>query len=1123
MRRFSPNILAAAGLGSLFVMLMVLARYLHLSTTVRFAMLAVVLLIAIVFLMVKLVRANRNAKGIEKAMFAQSSKQQATARPDRQGEIRQLQEQFDRALKTLKESKLTRGGRGSSALYALPWYLFVGPPAAGKTTAIQHSGLRFPLGTNKIRGVGGTRNCDWFFADSAIILDTAGRYMVEEEDAEEWASFLTTLRKHRKHQPINGVLVGMSVADLMQMSAADVDGHAEAFRQRLDELVRHLGVHFPVYLVLTKLDLLAGFVEFFGDLTRAERDQVWGATFELDERRQPAEAFAAEFDALIAGLADERIAKLGRAMKRQERQAVFAFPLEVAALRERLTQFVDQLFLPNPYQDSPLFRGFYLTSGTQEGAPIDRVISAMAEELGLPSEAPGAPQFDIETKAYFLKDLFTDIVVPDQHLVRSTNTGRSFPVVPVVVGLCLLLFAGWTFLAGRAGRADIHGAQRAATTLDGAGPRAVVRLDSLRAAVEDVRDGPGWLYNRDRIVEPADRLFLSRTRDYVDVHAKRALERRLETWLVTAPAGVTGAAWQGLYEDLQAYLLLTTEATRLSGDSARANRDMVRRHMEALALGEDVPADAHPALSRVYGAFLAALAQRRVQPFTSDPSLVRRAQAALARAPAAELTYRRLLREGEARFEPLTPRAIAGDGASVFVGNPTVPGIFTKGAWDSYVQGAIGAMSGRPTGSDWVVGQVRGLQLVTDTPEDVAARLRARYFADYTEVWEAFMQSLRYGPTRSVAAAAARLSLLGDPGASPLMLVLGRAASETDFTVAPAAPAAGADPTAPPPAPTVEAGAETLMRRFAWLHALAPQHAPSGGAAPELTTVFQAMADLGAELESGGPGAGVPGYEAAVRRLRMDTAIRDRLFEMPGSRGGQVAAAAAAGAAAAAAAADLDGRWAEAYRFFRDNLAGRYPFNRTSAEDARLDDVEAFFHPQSGLIAPFLEGAAAGAFNGPANGAVARAGAIGSALFAAGPLGMTFAFEPDQPTNTGGPPVSEYSLTILGQRSVYDMGALRPTLTVNWPGRSGAELVVLTRSDELRVAVEGDWALMRMLDRATVRPVLNASREYDVSWPLQGAGYVVRAEYLLTTTASADLVRAPGSFFALRLPPRLSR
>src|SRR5688572_30039889 len=106
LRKFSPTIIAASGLGAVLIAVFALGRLLGWSTTVQVAIIAVLLVVAVILLVVKLVRADRHAKGIEKAMFAQSSKQQQTARPDRQGEIRQLQEQFDRALKTLKDSKL---------------------------------------------------------------------------------------------------------------------------------------------------------------------------------------------------------------------------------------------------------------------------------------------------------------------------------------------------------------------------------------------------------------------------------------------------------------------------------------------------------------------------------------------------------------------------------------------------------------------------------------------------------------------------------------------------------------------------------------------------------------------------------------------------------------------------------------------------------------------------------------------------------------------------------------------------------------------------------------------------------------------------------------------------------
>ena len=122
---------------------------------------------------------------------------------------------------TLRSSK-----SGRRHLYELPWYVMIGPPGAGKTPAIVNSGLKFPLtdddGMAAVGGVGGTRNCDWWFTNEAVLIDTAGRYTTQDShkvvDSSAWEGFLSLLKKNRRRRPINGAIVSISLQDLLMQS-----------------------------------------------------------------------------------------------------------------------------------------------------------------------------------------------------------------------------------------------------------------------------------------------------------------------------------------------------------------------------------------------------------------------------------------------------------------------------------------------------------------------------------------------------------------------------------------------------------------------------------------------------------------------------------------------------------------------------------------------------------------------------------------------------------------------------------------------------------------------------------------------------------------------------------------
>jgi type VI secretion system protein ImpL len=325
-----------------------------------------------------------------------------------------MSERMKDALKTLK----TSSGNARTYLYDLPWYLMIGPPGAGKTTALMHSGLKFAGSrakgeAQKLEGLGGTRYCDWWFAETAVLIDTAGRYTTqdsdEEHDREAWHGFLNILRKARPRQPINGVMVSISLEDLMTLSDEELKQHSDAIRTRLIELYKTLKIDFPVYVIFTKADTVAGFMEFFGSYPETRRNLVWGATFQTREKTKNMVSEApAEFDLLVERLNEEMADRLQEEPDPRARLMLYGFPTQVAALKDRLTGFLNAIFEPSRYYPNAVLRGFYFTSGTQKGTAIDRVIGSMSQAFGTAYQAAALSG---QGKSYFLRDLLSKVII----------------------------------------------------------------------------------------------------------------------------------------------------------------------------------------------------------------------------------------------------------------------------------------------------------------------------------------------------------------------------------------------------------------------------------------------------------------------------------------------------------------------------------------------------------------------------------------------------------------------------------------------------------------------------------------------------------------------------------------
>ncbi|HEX7878760.1 MAG TPA: type VI secretion system membrane subunit TssM, partial [Candidatus Eisenbacteria bacterium] len=398
----------------------------NLPSWLFWALLLAILLVWVIVIVWSWLAARRRARAIEQGLLKQAQWGVENAAPSRRGDLEEIRKSLLEAMAMLKNSP-----QGKRALYDLPWYLVIGPPGIGKTTAIVNSGLNFPglTAARRMRGTGGTRQWDFWFSTDAILLDTAGRYALSEDRTEaegEWFGCLELLRKHRPKGPINGLILGYSAEALGQQDEAQIVHDARELRQRLDEMMDKLKWSFPVYVVITKCDLIAGFADFFSGLSPSERQQVWGTAYAVEDAsgRPVGDRFRAGFASLVRRLKEFRIRRMGRSEKGESWGKAFLFPEEFAALENRAHLFIETLFEANPFRrDVPIFRGLYFSSGRQMGRPFDTVISQIQSMLGgSKTMAESQPE---KEDAFFVRDLFAKVLKGDRDLVGHTDSARK--------------------------------------------------------------------------------------------------------------------------------------------------------------------------------------------------------------------------------------------------------------------------------------------------------------------------------------------------------------------------------------------------------------------------------------------------------------------------------------------------------------------------------------------------------------------------------------------------------------------------------------------------------------------------------------------------------------------------
>ncbi|MBP1853454.1 type VI secretion system membrane subunit TssM [Rhizobium halophytocola] len=1066
------------------------------SVTARLIAIAVILLVWAIYMVVSTLRARKQDKEL-----VQSIEQEALA--NQAAEVGEIHTRLKEALALLRRVTRKRFGY----IYDLPWYVIFGAPGSGKTTALANSGLKFPLGealgSNGVKGVGGTRNCNWWFAEEAILIDTAGRYTTQDDIGGAakagWEGFLGLLRRYRRSQPINGALVTLSVGDLMSRDPEAQREELRAIRQRLSELDEFLGARVPVYVILTKADLLPGFVEFFDGFSKTDREQVWGTTFKLDESYKAEDLpgrFEEEFALLQQRVNSMLLERLQQEQDAELRGRIFRFPAELSRLREMLTESLSELSAGSQLLEAPLIRGVYFASGTQVDAFV-------------PEATAGR-----QRRSYFLTRLFREVIFNEAALVSRDRrlSSRQMLLRRLAYGtgvtVLALIFASWVVTYVQNNRALAAAEQhidayenlaqdiRVRDVSDSDFLRILPALDNLQAVNTDF-DRKGILNvgfgldQRDKIAsrqmvayhKALDSLLLPRmiVQLQKDMKATNDVTRTFNALKLYGMLGGLGP----VDRDFVGYQARTMFERLYPGAGREVARAELTAHAEALASQSTLPAvDLDP--------YLLDKARKTI----ADESVANRAFDILAGSGrAADLPGW----NGSAAFGPLGEKVFERiSGAPLQQG---LSGIFTANGYRDVVLPDIMQASRTALSEEWVRGSDD--RLIGQTVDQVASAALDIYFDRFEKSWAGLLSDIRVKPSNSITDAAETTRILSNDrnvvglaarsiaeatdlrlSATGDLASLGDAATSDTVTTLLASTVTAPDPygklraaleapTGATAAPSTSDGDEEADANASQVDALLPK---LGKLHDQLSRASTSAAEI------------VKIFDVDSQLTEANEDLLQAARTLPGPLDIWIAGVSAdiGSLAVKSARAGINSQWtADGASLCESIVPGRYPFDRQSTRDVAMSDFVRLFGPEGVFrsffdshLAPFVDKTQSpwrwkGAFGakGEQSAALAQfenADKITRAFF---PNGST---DPSVSINIKPVSLSDRSnavmLEIEGERVVYFHGPIQAK-SINWPAQSPVNLsrIAFQPGGWQKADTEsGDWSPFRLFDNATI-------------------------------------------------------
>ncbi|MFK1553239.1 type VI secretion system membrane subunit TssM [Pseudomonas aeruginosa] len=1090
---------------------------------------------------------------------------------------------LDRSL-ALLQSNL----KGRNALYQMPWYLVLGQENSGKTSFVNRSNQSFSL-TGEVKA--GSRRLqedpdkiytiDWWMGDQAVLIDPPGeiisqpRIVAEAKDAGTqdataiekeksprrlpaglpedlhsrlWDSFVAWLGRNRSRRPLNGVVLMVSLVTLLNQKPSDRKALATLLRARLTELSRELGTRPPLYVVLSKFDLLEGFETLFARLPKSAREDIFGFTFSLDSVRDYdawLEELGVRYDAFLDRLNEQIFDAMADVTETSQRESLYSLVRQLSGLRPVLLGFLADVMGSDRFATPALPRGVFFSSVYQQGVLNNAFVASAAQVYDLRE-----PVNDVHPSGramvYFAQQLFQRIIYPESGLAGDNPRvlAQKKHALALRFGIAslgsVLIIGGWYhyYAVNR---------DKALSVLERS-------RDFSASAIDGKLDPTGR-----NLLQPLDQIS----------NAVAVYGDYRDAWPVVADLGLYQGRAIGPKVD-EAYLALLSQRflpALASGvmeklDGSEADSDAQLAALRVYRMIEDRPnrrspvvenwmatqwQAAFPGEDRVQRALMRHLdyamkyADTRLPQYQARVSTIQRQ---LRQIPLPQRVYMTMRRESGASLRsPLDLRSEIGPAFDIVYqpaaampekgestsANGRIDALLTAKGYRSYFAPHSEDLTELAMIDQWALGERNKIDYSEADKAALAERIRAIYSRDYVDTWQRNLNQLEVRDFQDIAQAVGILGSVTSP-AAPLRRLLETVRDNSELGVQPVGTKAAtdilADKTAALADKSVKAVGETetpppimdIARAFAPLSQLLEAKGERASYLDETMLAIGSVQDK-VRIVHDSPDRGKAALGVVLERFSLKgpdpIANLQRIAAgLPEPMNGQVAKLAdeSSRVILVEALRELERRWdTDVYRFYRERLANRYPFNPASRDEASLEDFTAFFGPQGRLqqfrekyLNLFLEENLEALYSERLGGYLVRsdvltqlesADRIRDAFFnSRGLLGVQFYVEP-----LGlAPNKRTSSLSVEGQLVTYNHGPTTSTALI-WPN-------TLAPSNESRITLvnaggsssglvyRGPWSLYRLLSQARLNGATSTSVDISFSAPDGGMRYRISTE-----------------------------